>query len=69
VSDDNSNPVVYFVLFDRYGVIVLCGGESVNRSQNGSKTDVIGFLCVSLDRRRACAFSETDFSSQNGDRA
>jgi hypothetical protein len=40
---------------------------------------VIGFLCVSLDSkpmklhdsidsRRACAYSEAGFSSQNGDR-
>jgi hypothetical protein len=50
---------------------------------NGSKTaviDVIGFLCVplgsstvqlhdSLGRRRVCACSEADFSSQNGDSA
>jgi hypothetical protein len=50
---------------------------------NESKTaviDVIGFLCVSpgsstvqlhesLSSRRACACSEADFSSQNGDRA
>jgi hypothetical protein len=49
---------------------------------NGSKTavmDVIGFLCVSLGSstvqnheslgsRRACAGSEDDFCSQNGDR-
>jgi hypothetical protein len=49
---------------------------------NGSKTtvmDVIGFLCVSLGSstvqlhdslgsRRACTYSEADFSSQNGDR-
>jgi hypothetical protein len=31
--------------------------------------DVIGFICVSLGSRRACAGSEAGFSSQNGDRA
>jgi hypothetical protein len=50
---------------------------------NGNKTailDVIFFVCVSLGkrtvqlhdslgRRRACAWSEAGFSSQNGDRA
>jgi hypothetical protein len=50
---------------------------------NGSKTaiiNVLGFLCVSvgssavqlhgrLGSRRACAYSEAGFSSQNDDRA
>jgi hypothetical protein len=31
--------------------------------------DVIGFLCVSLGSRHACACSEAGFSSENGDRA
>jgi hypothetical protein len=42
--------------------------------------DILGFLCVSLESsgvqlhdslgsRRACAYSEAGFSSQNGDRA
>jgi hypothetical protein len=53
------------------------------QTTHGSKTvvmDVTGFLCVSLGistvqrhdslgSRRACACSETGFSSQNGDRA
>jgi hypothetical protein len=63
--------------------VILTTREVSEQGTNGSKAaviDVIGFLCVSLgsstvqlhdslDRRRACACPEADFSSQNGDRA
>jgi hypothetical protein len=66
---------------ETYGLYLL---EGVSKQvTNGSKTavmDVIGFLCVSLGSstvqlrdslgsRRACACSETGFSSQNSDHA
>jgi hypothetical protein len=50
VTDDNSNPAIYFVHFDRNGVLVLCEEESVNRSQNGSKTDVINRFSMCITR-------------------
>jgi hypothetical protein len=60
---------------------IILRGRVSKQITNGSKTavmDVIGFLCVSLgnstvqlhyslDSRRACAYSEAGFSSQNSD--
>jgi hypothetical protein len=43
-------------------------GRVSKQVTNGSKTavtDVIGFLCVSLGSRRACAYSYAGFSSKN----
>jgi hypothetical protein len=40
-------------------------GESISRSQ----IEVIRFLRLSLGSRRACAFSQLGFGSQNGDSA
>jgi hypothetical protein len=73
--------VIYIVGMTIYLCQSEIRGESVNRSQNGSKTavmDVIGFLCVTLGNstvqlhdsvgsRYACACSEAGFSSQNCD--
>jgi hypothetical protein len=55
-------------------------GRVSKQVTNGSKKAVIGFLCLSLGSstvqlhdslgsRRACAYSEAGFGSQNADRA